>query len=145
MSQPAHPDARVIDFSRNVDARGALTVGEYPTSLPFEVLRFFLVKDVPTGETRGDHAHRECHQLLICTAGRVDVTVISPVGTRSVISLDAPDRGLHIPPLVWAQQRYVTSDASLLVFASHRYEDNDYLRDFDEYSALLGAPGVTAS
>ena len=144
MSQSAYPNATAIDFSRNVDARGALTVGEYPTSLPFEVLRFFLVKDVPTGETRGDHAHRECHQLLICTAGRVDVTVMTPVGTRSVISLDTPDRGLHIPPLVWAQQRYLTPETTLLVFASHQYADSDYIRDFAEYSALLSAPDKAA-
>ena len=126
----------VIEFVRNADARGTLMVGEYPVSLPFEVLRFFLVKDVPTGETRGDHAHRECHQLLICTAGRVEVIIRARDGSTTVISLDNADRGLHIPPLVWAQQRYLTPDAMLLVFASHEYENSDYIRNFDEYIAL---------
>ena len=144
MSQSSNSTARVIDFSQNTDARGVLIVGEHPTSLPFEVLRFFLVKDVPAGDTRGDHAHRECHQLLICTAGRIDVTVVSPEGSRSIISLDTPDRGLHIPPLVWAQQCYLTPDATLLVFASHQYADSDYVRDFADYTALLSVPDETA-
>lgn len=133
----------VIEFVRNADERGTLTVGEYPVSLPFEVRRFFLVKDVPIGETRGDHAHRECHQLLICTAGRVEVIIRARDGSTTAINLDNADRGLHIPPLVWAQQRYLTPDAMLLVFASHKYEDSDYIRDFEEYAALQPASNVS--
>ena len=134
----------LIEFARNVDERGTLTVGEYPVSLPFEVRRFFLVKDVPTGETRGDHAHRECHQLLICTEGRVEVIIRARDGSTTVVSLDNADRGLHIPPLVWAQQRYLTPDAMLLVFASHEYENSDYIRDFQEYVAIQPASNVPA-
>ena len=133
----------VIEFVRNADERGTLTVGEYPVSLPFEVRRFFLVKDVPIGETRGDHAHRECHQLLICTAGRVEVIIRARDGSTTAINLDNADRGLHIPPLVWAQQRYLTPDAMLLVFASHEYENSDYIRDFEEYVELQPASNVS--
>lgn len=138
---PSNTD--VVEFACNADARGTLTVGEYPASLPFEVRRFFLVKDVPTGETRGDHAHRECHQLLICIAGRVEVIIRARDGSTTAINLDNADRGLHIPPLVWAQQRYLTPDAMLLVFASHEYENSDYIRDFEEYVELQPASNVS--
>ena len=132
----------VIEFVRNADERGTLTAGEYPVSLPFEVRRFFLVKDVPTGDTRGNHAHWKCHQLLVCTAGRVEVIIRARDGSKTVINLDNADRGLHIPPLVWAQQRYLTPDAMLLVFASHEYENSDYIRDFEEYVALQPTSNV---
>ena len=135
-------DTIVIEFACNADVRGSLIVGENPSSLPFEVRRFFLVKDVPPGETRGDHAHRECHQFLICTHGQVEVTIRAHDDSTTAISLDNADRGLHIPPLVWAQQRYLTPDAMLLVFASHEYVDSDYIRDFEEYVALQ--PAVNA-
>ena len=133
------PEVSVVQFTRNCDTRGSLTVSEHPASLPFRPVRFFIVGDIVAGDVRGDHAHRECHQLLVCTSGAVDVEVVSPNGQVSVYSLDRSDIGLHIPPLIWARQRYLTKDSQLLVLASHPYEAAEYISDLDEYATLRGA------
>ena len=129
------PEAEVIAFDRRIDARGALTVGECPSGIPFQPVRFFLVDGVPAGDVRGDHAHRECHQLLICTRGEVDVEVVAD-GDHTTYALRGPEEGLHVPPLVWARQRYVQADSQLLVLASHPYSVAEYITDFDEYTSL---------
>ncbi|MDE1885243.1 MAG: WxcM-like domain-containing protein, partial [Xanthomonadaceae bacterium] len=85
------------------DMRGDLTAGEFPRDIPFEVKRYFIVHDVPSAETRGEHAHRECHQFLICVHG--SCAVVADDGTRrDEFILDSPDLGIHLPPLTWGIQ-----------------------------------------
>jgi UDP-2-acetamido-3-amino-2,3-dideoxy-glucuronate N-acetyltransferase len=139
MQVPIDPRVALIHFDTKSDDRGQLIVGELASSLPFAVERFFVVMGVPAGSMRGDHAHRECHQLLICTGGRIDVVVRQPEGTSTTIHLHSPQMGLHIPPLVWAQQHYVVEGAQLLVLASHPYSAQDYIHDPDEYVSLCTA------
>jgi hypothetical protein len=121
-----------------VDIRGSLTVGEFDRSIPFSAKRYFMVFDVPSVETRGEHAHRECHQFLICVRGSVSV-VADDGRKRREFKLDRPDLGLHLPPMVWGIQYKYSSDALLLVFASHYYDSNDYIRDYDQFLAAAGA------
>ena len=120
------------------DLRGNLTVGEVPADVPFAPKRYFLVLDVPTGETRGSHAHRECAQFLICVTGSCAV-VVDDGRHRLEVALDRPSRGLYIPPMVWATQYKYTRDAVLLVLASHPYDASDYIRDYDEFIASVQA------
>ena len=92
----------------------------------------------PSVETRGEHAHRECHHFLICIHGRISLVAV--VGhTRREFTLVRPDLGLHFPPMVWSIQYKYSSDAMLLVFASHYYDADDYIRDYDEFLVLSGA------
>jgi len=119
------------------DLRGNLTVGEVPGDVPFAPRRYFLVMDVPTGETRGSHAHRECAQFLVCVTGSCAV-VVDDGDSRLEVALDRPDRGLYVPPMVWATQYKYTRDAVLLVLASHPYDAADYIRDYDEFLAAIG-------
>lgn len=121
-----------------IDIRGSLTVGEFERSIPFEAKRYFLVFDVPSVETRGEHAHRECHQFLVCVHGSVSV-VADDGRNREEFYLDRPDIGLHLPPMVWGIQYKYSRDAVLLVFASHYYDADDYIRDYDEFLSLTGA------
>lgn len=114
------------------DLRGSLTFGESPTHLPFEPVRFFLVYGVPSREVRGEHAHRALHQLLICVGGECAVAIDDGT-TRGEIVLDRPDVTLHLPPMVWASQYKYSSDAALLVLASHQYEEADYIRTYDRF------------
>lgn len=100
------------------DLRGNLTVGEVPGDVPFMPKRYFLVLDVPTDETRGAHAHRECAQFLVCVTGSCAV-VVDDGENRLEIVLDRPSRGLYVPPMVWTTQYKYTRDAVLLVLASH--------------------------
>jgi UDP-2-acetamido-3-amino-2,3-dideoxy-glucuronate N-acetyltransferase len=115
-----------------IDLRGSLSVGEIGDHVPFEVLRYFLVFDVPSAETRGEHAHYECHQFLVCVAGKV--VVVADDGTRrQEFILDRPNLGLHLPPMTWAIQYKYSADAVLLVLASRHYSSGDYIRNYEEF------------
>jgi acetyltransferase-like isoleucine patch superfamily enzyme len=121
-----------------IDMRGSLSVGEFERSVPFPVKRYFLVFDVPSEETRGEHAHHICHQFLVCVAG--SVSVVADDGTnRDEFVLDKPELGLHLPPMTWGIQYKYSPDAVLLVFASHYYDAHDYIRDYDQFLQLARA------
>jgi UDP-2-acetamido-3-amino-2,3-dideoxy-glucuronate N-acetyltransferase len=117
------------------DMRGSLTVGEFQRFIPFTPKRYFMVFEVPDMETRGEHAHRECHQFVICARG--SCTVVADDGTnRQEFLLNRPDVGIHLHPMVWGIQYKYSADALLLVFASHYYDDADYIRDYSKFQQL---------
>lgn len=126
------------EFARVTDIRGSLIFGEFQRAIPFDVKRYFLVFDVPSLETRGEHAHKECHQFLVCVRGRCSV-VADDGRSRAEFTLDRPDLGLHLSPMVWATQYKYSSDAMLLVFASHYYDAKDYIRNYDDFIAAVGS------
>ena len=123
---------------RVADIRGSLTVGEFDRSIPFAVKRYFMVFDVPSVETRGEHAHRECHQFLICVRGSCAVVADDGINRQEFL-LDRQDLGIHLPPMVWGIQYKYSADAVLLVFASHYYDSTDYIRDYSHFRQLAGA------
>jgi UDP-2-acetamido-3-amino-2,3-dideoxy-glucuronate N-acetyltransferase len=129
---------RLAEYS---DLRGRLTAGELPGEcVPFVPRRWFLVYDVPSREVRGEHAHRVCHQFLVCVAGSVSVAV-DDGEHRGEVLLDEPTLGIYIPPLVWASQFRYDPDSVLLVLASHTYDPSDYIREYDAFLAeVAGAP-----
>ena len=120
------------------DLRGNLSVGEFPDDIPFPVRRYFVIYDVPSAETRGEHAHLTCHEFLICVKGSVAI-VVDDGERRQEFLLDRPELGVHMPPMVWGIQYNYSSDAVLLVFASHHYDADDYVRDYDRFLALKRA------
>lgn len=123
---------------RYQDLRGALSVGEFSKDLPFQPKRYFLVFDVPSQETRGEHAHRICHQFLICVKG--SVRVLADDGRRrEEFTLDSPSVGLHLSPMIWGTQYQYSPGAVLLVFASEEYDSDEYIRHYDEFIALTSA------
>ena len=128
----------LVELPHIADMRGSLTVGEFQRGIPFDAKRYFMVFDVPSVETRGEHAHRECHQFLICARGSVSV-VADDGKQREEFLLDRPNLGLHLPPMVWGIQYKYSPDAVLLVFASHYYDSADYIRDYDEFLKISGA------
>jgi UDP-2-acetamido-3-amino-2,3-dideoxy-glucuronate N-acetyltransferase len=122
-------------LTKAVDLRGSLVAGEMGDVIPFTPQRFFIVYDVPTVETRGSHAHRVCEQYLICLKGSVSAIVDDGVN-REEFHLDSPDMALYMPAMTWGTQYRYTPDALLLVFASHPYDDSDYVRDYAEFLEL---------
>jgi UDP-2-acetamido-3-amino-2,3-dideoxy-glucuronate N-acetyltransferase len=118
------------------DLRGALTFGEVGQHLPFEVKRMFVIFDVPSKDVRGEHAHRELHQFLVCVKGSCAV-VLDDGSARDEVMLDTPTIGLHIPPMVWGVQYKYSEDAVLLVLASDVYKTDDYIRDYDRFLSLV--------
>lgn len=131
-------DVKLYEMPLVADIRGKLTVGEFEKTIPFPVQRFFTIFDVPSIETRGEHAHRECHEFLICLRGSVNV-VADDGHRRAEFVLDRPNVGMHLPPMVWGIQYKYSPDALLLVLASHGYDPADYIRDYDEFRSLVGA------
>ncbi len=116
------------------EARGHLTFGELGKGLPFAPRRFFVISEVPREDIRGEHAHRELHQFLLCLAGSVVVDV-DDGESRATVVLDSPEVGLHLAPMVWASQHNYSADAILLVLASAEYDPGDYIREYDRFLA----------
>lgn len=118
------------------DLRGSLSAGEFPAELPFVPKRYFIVFDVPSAEVRGEHAHRRCHQFLVCIRGGCSV-MFDDGSRRQELRLDSPTMGLHLTPGVWGVQYKYTHDAVLLVLASEIYEAADYIRNYDEFLSFV--------
>lgn len=118
------------------DMRGDLSVGEFARDIPFDPKRYFLVFNVPSEKTRGEHAHYHCHQFLICVKGKCAV-VVDDGKERTEVELNRPDMGIYLPPLTWGIQYKYSSDAVLLVFASHYYEAEDYIRNYDDFINVI--------
>lgn len=117
------------------DIRGALLPIDLPADLPFAPQRVFFVHNVPSKEVRGEHAHRECEQFLICLSGSVSC-IVDDGKTRSIHVLNDPSLGLYMPRMTWGTQYDYSPDAVLIVFASHPYDDADYIRDYEEFREL---------
>ncbi len=136
---PPLDDCRLIEFQTLTDDRGTVTVAEAHRHVPFLIERVFFVSGVAAGGARGGHAHKRQQQMLVCTTGQIDVTLENGSESRS-ITLDTPNTGLFIPPLVWAAQTYAKPDSILTVFCDAAYDENDYLRDragFEQYLAEI--------
>lgn len=117
-------------------ARGNLTVGQVPDGLPFQPQRYFITYGIPSGQTRGRHAHRSCAQFLICAHGQCRVRVDDGLAQQD-IRLDRPTLGVLVPPMVWAVEDNHSEDSTLLVLASQPYEPNDYIRDYAEFLTMI--------
>lgn len=117
------------------DHRGNLTVAELGTVLPFVPLRYFITYAVPGQNIRGEHAHRECSQFLTCVNGSCRVRVDNGTDSDEFL-LDDPTLGVLVPPMVWAAEFEHSAESVLLVLASHRYDPDDYLRDYPTFVSL---------
>jgi acetyltransferase-like isoleucine patch superfamily enzyme len=126
----------VHKFPLILDIRGSLTVGEFERQIPFTPKRYFMVFDVPSKETRGEHAHLSCEQFLICVRGSCRLLADDGID-RAEILLDSPDSGVYLPAMTWGVQYKYSEDAVLLVFASHYYDASDYIRDYSDFLKLI--------
>jgi acetyltransferase-like isoleucine patch superfamily enzyme/dTDP-4-dehydrorhamnose 3,5-epimerase-like enzyme len=127
---------QIIPIRRADDLRGSLVSLELSSELPFVPQRFFSVFGVPSKDVRGAHAHRRCEQLLVCVSGSVTCVVDDGTRRREVV-LDRPDVGLYMSAMVWGTQYRYTDNAVLAVFASLPYDPDDYVREYEEFLALV--------
>lgn len=116
------------------DLRGSLSPGEFERDIPFAAKRYFLVYDVPTSETRGEHAHIACKQFLVAVRGSVHVVADDGVHREEFV-LDRPGLGLYLPPMTWGVQYRYQPETMLMVFASHYYCADDYIRNYQDFSS----------
>jgi len=125
-------DCAMLPLSKVHNRAGNLTVIEGEESLPFSVSRIYYLYDIPGGETRGGHAHKECHQVIIAVSGSFEIEMDDGKVRRTVV-LNRPYYGLHLPPGIWASEKGFSSGAVCLVLASHKYDESDYIRQYDEF------------
>jgi len=126
-------DCKIIELPKVCNPSGNLTFIEGKDGcLPFNIKRVFYLNDVPAGESRGAHAHRELHQFLVCLSGSFDVSLDDGT-TQSKVHLNRPWKGLHIPPMIWAAEVDFSPGSVCLVLASDFYIEEDYFRDYGEF------------
>jgi dTDP-4-dehydrorhamnose 3,5-epimerase-like enzyme len=113
---------------------GNITPIENNIHIPFEVKRVFYLYDIPGGESRGAHAHKKCHQFLIAAGGSFEV-LLDDGRTQKQVALNRPYFGLHIPPGIWASELNFSSGSICLVLASELYDEQDYIRSYDDFLA----------
>lgn len=131
-NKPSVFDCSIIDLGKINFSEGNLTVVENDSTFPFSIKRVFYLYDIMGGESRGAHAHHECHQFLIAAGGSFEVALDDGQYKRQVF-LNRPDMGLHIPPGIWASEINFSSGAICLVLASHHYSETDYIRNYDDF------------
>ena len=118
--------------------RGMLGVATSGVEIPFSVTRAFYLYNMPLDAVRGEHAHCDTHQFIICLAGAIDATLWDINGERST-TLASPAMGLYVPPMTWLGLVNRATGTVCLVLASKPYDDADYIRDRDEFSQLIAA------
>ena len=128
-------DCSVIHFPKIHNRAGNITAIQNNIEIPFGISRVYYLYDVPGGETRGAHAHKQLEQVIIAASGSFDVT-IDDGKNKKTVQLNRPNFGLHIKPYMWRDLSNFSSGAICLVLASHLYEAEDYLRDYDEFLNL---------
>ncbi|WP_276528649.1 WxcM-like domain-containing protein [Rosistilla oblonga] len=128
---------RMLELPTINDMRGKLTIAQWNEHLPYSPERTFFVHRIPSEKIRGEHAHRECQQVLVAISGKVEV-VIDDGEQRQQITLNDSRKALHIPAGIWATQYGYTPDCVLVVFASHNYDESDYIRDYDDFRRFRG-------
>lgn len=125
-------DCSVIEFHKNHKEKGNLTVVQNNVEIPFGVKRCYYLYDVPGGEERGGHAHKNLRQLIVAASGCFDVVLNDGV-VRRTVSLNRPYLGLLIVPGIWRDLNNFSSGSVCLVLASEVYQKEDYIRDYNDF------------
>lgn len=125
-------DCSIFELPRIKNRAGNITPVHNNIEVPFAIKRVFYLYDIPGGESRGAHAHKECHQFLIAASGSFEV-LLDDSKSKRIVQLNRPYVGLHIPPGIWASEINFSSGSICLVFASHKYNEKDYIRDYQEF------------
>ncbi len=125
-------DCTLIDLPKISDRQGAITPIYGGVHLPFSIQRIYYLYDVPGGESRGGHAHRQLQQLIVSVMGAFDV-VLDDGFERRRIHLDRAYYGLYIPHMIWRELENFSSGGICLVLASMLYDEGDYIRDYEAF------------
>jgi len=126
-------DCSIIEMDEHHSDKGNITVVENGITVPFDVQRVYYLYDVPGGEERGGHAHRELRQLIVAASGSFDV-IIDDGKLKRTITLNRPYMGLLVVPGIWRELVNFSSGSVCLVLASHLYSEDDYIRDYTYFS-----------
>ena len=125
-------DCKIVELPRFLDTRGNLSFAEQDNQIPFKIKRVYWIYDVPGGENRGAHAHKELSQLIIAVSGSFTVTLDDGMNKRNFF-LNHPYIGLYVKPGLWRNLEDFSSGSVCLVLASDIYKKEDYSRDYQDY------------
>ncbi len=132
MKRPSVHDCQLLELPRIYDRGGNITPLHGGGELPFDIKRVFYLYDIPGGESRGAHAHKACHQLIVAAGGAFEV-FLDDGREKRVVTLNRPYYGLHVLPGIWSAEQAFSSGSICLVLASDFYDETDYIRDYDDY------------
>ena len=125
-------DCYILPLSKINNRAGNITIVEGDKDVPFPIKRIYYLYDIPGGETRGGHAHKELFQLIVAASGSFNVLLDDGMN-KKIVTLNRPDYGLMIVPGIWRELYDFSSGAVCLVLASHKYSETDYIRDYENY------------
>lgn len=125
-----------VHFPRYLEPNGDLCVYASGQEVPFDIRRIFTVSAL-AGDIRGDHAHKQCSQLLVCVSGQIRVVCDDGL-VETHYRLDSMNYGLLVPPGVWATEEYVTNGAVMMVLCDRHYDAEDYIRDYNNFKEFVG-------
>lgn len=125
-------DCSLIDIYKVHNEAGNITVLENQKNIPFDVKRIYYLYDIPGGQARGGHAHYELEQYIIAACGSFDVILDDGQDTKT-FTLNRPNLALHIIPGLWRELDNFSSGSISLVLASNKYDEDDYIRDYNEF------------
>lgn len=128
---------KLIELTKITDGRGNLSFIESRRHVPFNIKRLYFIYNVPNKQVRGRHAHKSLHQLVIAISGSFTITLDDGLSKKGKFILMKPNIGLYIPPMVWREMKHFSDDAVCLCLVSEFYDEDDYVRDYDDFINLV--------
>jgi dTDP-4-dehydrorhamnose 3,5-epimerase-like enzyme len=128
-------DCKLIELPKNYRDKGNITAVNSLIEIPFNVNRIYYLYDVPGGESRGGHAHKELQQVIIAASGSFDL-IIDDGKNKKKFSLNRPNIGVLMPKGLWRELDNFSSGSICLVLASDIYDENDYIRNYEDFKKL---------
>jgi len=125
-------NCNLVELQKIKNRAGNLSVVENSNSIPFDIARVYYIYDVPGGSDRGGHAHKDLEQYVIAVSGAFDIQ-LDDGKNKKTVRLDRPFLALHIKKGIWRETRNFTSGAICMVIASHKYDNQDYIHDYDDF------------
>lgn len=125
---------KIIQLPKFLDARGNLSFIEQENHIPFKIERTYWIYDVPGGEKRGGHAYRNNEELIVALSGSFDV-IVDDGNEKKIFSLNRSYYGLYVPKGTWREMQNFSTNSLALILSSTRYDENDYIRDYDEFKS----------
>jgi len=125
----------ILPLNKIHNRSGNITIVEGQKNVPFDIKRIYYLYDIPGGEDRGGHAHKELFQLIVAASGSFDVLLDDGIN-KKIVKLNRPNYGLLVVPGIWRELFEFSSGSVCMVLASHKYDENDYIREYEKFKTL---------